>query len=65
MTDEEIRLEAAKMSTQCFIANNSDRVWNTFSINVTIIYDYIKHGILPENNCIYKEILQKKEVRKK
>lgn len=53
MTDEEIRLEAAKMSVQ-LIASNAMRV-NSFNKNVCIIYDYIKHGKLPNEAMSEKE----------
>ncbi len=55
MTDEEIRLEAAKMSVQ-LIASNAMQA-NSFNKNVCIIYDYIKHGKLPN------EAMSKKETR--
>lgn len=47
MSDEEIRLEAAKLAVQCFVGCNGDRRYNNFSKNVTMLYDYIKNGKLP------------------
>ena len=53
MTDEEIRLEAAKMSVQ-LIASNAMRA-SSFNKNVRIIYDYIKYGKLSGVTMLEKE----------
>lgn len=47
MSDEEIRLEAAKLAVSIFVGCNGDRRYNNFSKNVTMLYDYIKNGKLP------------------
>ena len=47
MSEEEIRLEAAKLAIKCFVVCTGDRRYNNFSKNVTILYDYIKYGKLP------------------
>lgn len=48
MSDEELRLEVAKLAVQCFVGCNGDRKNNSFSANAEIIYSYIKSGQLPE-----------------
>lgn len=47
MSDEEIRLEAAKLAVSIFVGCNGDRRYNNFSKNVTMLHDYIKNGKLP------------------
>ncbi len=47
MSDEEIRLESAKLAILCFVNCNGRRDCNSFVKNVKIIYEYIKYGKLP------------------
>ena len=53
MSDEEIRLEVAKLAIQCFIGCNGNRNFNNFS--AAILYDYIKFGKLPKDAVKSKE----------
>lgn len=48
MTEEELRLEIAKLAVQCFIVNNNDRK-NSFAVNADFLYNFIKYGTLPES----------------
>lgn len=57
MSDEEIRLEAAKLAIKCFVGCNGDRNYNSFSKNVTMLYDYIKNGKLPVNEVVIEKVL--------
>ena len=55
MSNEEIRLEVAKLAIQCFIGCNGNRNFNDFRANAAILYDYIKFGKLPKDAVKSKE----------
>lgn len=52
MTDEEIRLESAKLAVQVFVGMNGDRHWSSFAGNVSVIYNYIKYGVIPNGEFL-------------
>lgn len=47
MSDEELRLEVAKLAVQCFVASNGSRYRNSFNEYAKVLHDYIKNGAMP------------------